>query len=170
MAEISVTGDRELDRKLKTLRDSVEKKIKKAAVKSALGIAVKAIKREVPSRFKSVRKSMGVRVGSNKNYILLAKVGWRIGPGARKAIKNEAAISRAQGTGKGISGQNFHWWILGAGYKSGGRFHESGKSTGVMKDQDKDIIPRGWAASESKVVTKLAERLKIGIEREAAKQ
>ena len=170
MAE-SITGDKALDRKLRQLRDKMQTKIKKAAVKSALLIGAKHIKKEVPSRFKNVRKSVGVRVGKDKQYVLGAKVGFRVGRKASKESKAAAVAARGAGKGVGISGQNFHWWILGAGYKVGGvrQWKEGGKSTGAMPVQDGEIVPRGWAAAQPKVLAKMAESLKRGIEREAAK-
>ena len=162
MAE-SITGDRELDRKLGRLRQRVQTKLKKAAVRSALGVAAKEIKKNVPSRFKNVRRSIGWRLGKDKQYVLAAKVGWRIGKTARKAIDKGNRTSKK---GVGIGARNFHWWILGTGE----RVTESGKRTGSMPAQDGDIIRGSWSSAQPKVVTKLAESLKRGIEREAAKQ
>ena len=167
MAEISVTGDRELDRKLGRLRQRVQTKLKKAAVRSALGVAAKEIKKNVPSRFKNVRRSIGWRLGKDKRYVLAAKVGWRIGKTARKAIDKGNRTSKK---GVGIGARNFHWIELGAGVDTGGRYTKAGKYTGIMAAKKTDAVPRGWAASESKVVATMAGSLKRGIEREAAKQ
>ena len=163
MAE-SITGDRELDRKLGRLRQRVQTKLKKAAVRSALGVAAKEIKKNVPSRFKNVRRSIGWRLGKDKQYVLAAKVGWRVGKTARKAKESE--VNREGRKGVGIGARNFHWWILGTGE----RVTESGKRTGSMPAQDGDIIRGSWSSAQPKVVATMAESLKRGIEREAAKQ
>lgn len=183
-----VTGAKELDRKLAKLKRSVQNKVQRQAVLAGLRIITKAIKAEVPSTWKEGRKAIGFSFVRGKKQNIgqtFAKAG--VGAGMKKKAREKRASNakqRGKKKGIGIGVSNLHWFILGTqerftGSKRVGA-HRKGvvsrrvstgkqrRRTGRMKPNP--IVARGTQKSRAAAKTAIANNLKAGIEREAAKR
>jgi hypothetical protein len=124
-----VTGVRALDRKLASLERKLANKVARAGLTKGARLAAKTIKKEIPSRLKSVRAAIGHSVKKAKKGptagITTAKAGAAVG-------KKRGAVSKAKRStkhGVGIGPPNVHWWIMGTKER---RKKTTGASTGRM--------------------------------------
>ena len=74
---VSITGVRELDRKLKSLTKSVQSKIIKKAMTAGTKVVAQAIRRLMPSSFKGAKKTIGFRVNKPAKGRWRRKWRWR---------------------------------------------------------------------------------------------
>ena len=166
---VKITGVRKLDKKLQRLKTKSRKKIIRAGARAGLGVAAKEMKGDVPPRFKAARKAMGFTLRKEKGNGPKQTVG-KVGVGVgKKRAKLQADAAKEQATrsggGVGISGFNFHWWILGTGERT----TKAGKSTGRMKAQLPNFAAMSVSKSRGKISRKVEENVRKGLKREAAK-
>lgn len=184
----SLTGVKDLDKALKELAGSKVKKIARSAISKGMRVLAKAIKQQIPPKYKSAKKAIGSRFskakgGESKGQVQ-AKVGAAVGmPKFRKKKgaweKNKQHVaSKHSGSGVGISAANIHWAILGTSErKTGSRTRKTRKgvlkskptgnpvrSTGRMPAILAGIVKRGIAAGESAAITSILDRLRKGIQ------
>lgn len=160
MSRAFVTGDRALRRKLKNLRSSVQRKVGKAAIRSGASVAAKEVKRQIPSRWKDARKSIGWSFKKNKKTNLFeAKIGVAVGKKRAKLLaqqRKQHSKRKAEGKkGAGIGANTAQWAVVGTPF-----WHEQPLATTV------ESAVRGGA---SKIREAKAKKLRDGIMREAAK-
>jgi len=119
-------------RKIKVLRESAGKRALQRGLSNGAKEAAKLVKRQVPSRYKDVRKAIGWRAlkRSRNKGEPGAKVGAAVG--RRRATTQRDRTGRR---GVGISHRNIHWWFLGT--KS--RRTKNGRLTGRMPPQMRGI-------------------------------
>jgi hypothetical protein len=151
-------------------------------------LIAKAIKAEIPSAWKEGRKAIGFSFMRGKGKYAgktFAKAG--VGAGIKKKARDkrdQASKGRAGRKGVGISVANFHWFILGTAERETGSkrvgAHRMGvvnrrvatgkkvQKTGRMKPHP--IVARGAAKGQAAALIAMAENLRDGIEREAAKK
>lgn len=140
MINASITGDKALDRKLKRLATSGQKRIARAALGKALTVLARGIRNAVDPKQKSAKKTVGTKNKKNKKTgVHEAKVGFGVG----KQTKSKKQRDPKKG-GVGISKQNIHWLILGTDERQ----RDDGASTGRMPKAP-DWMKKGIKASEA---------------------
>lgn len=154
-----LTGDKEIDRKLKFLERRAANRAARAGLAAGGRVLVKAIKQEVPSHLRTVKKAFGSRVKKDKRAgVTQAKAGAAVGkrPRGKPAKRSSAA-------GVGISRRNIHWWILGTGPRTQ---KKTGRATGRMPQHP--VVKTALAKTRPDVVRKIAETVNIQLLRLAA--
>ena len=153
---MTITGHKELDRKLAKLGGPVARKVCASGVRAGLGVVRKAIREEVPVA--SVRKVVASRFKRRtKKSALVAKVGAGVG---KHKTKQVAKRSRP---GVGIGKQNAHWYFLGTSTRATRR----GANRGRMPQND--AVRRGFSKSRALAVVAMLRKMREQIEREAKK-
>ncbi len=157
----AITGDKALDRKLKRMRQSVQTKLTKAAIRAGLSVAAKEMKKSLPSRYKDARKGIGWALKKSwKTGIMEGKVGSTVGKKRDRINKwGRVILDKRKAEGKkglGLSPATFHWWILG-------NRNMSAKLPGMAKN----AMRGGQSAA---VTSAMAKKWRSGIMREAAKK
>jgi hypothetical protein len=138
----SITGDKALDRKLKRLATSGQRKILRSALGKGLTVLGRGIRNAIDPDQKSAKKTVGSRNKKNKKTGLHeAKVG--LGVGKHSKSKKQRDSNRP---GVGISKNNIHWLVLGT--KERKREKGKGGSTGRMPPVGILWVKRGVAASQ----------------------
>lgn len=184
----SITGVKELDKALRALAESKIKKVARSAISKAMRVIAKEIKKQIPPKYKGLKKAIGSRFAKpktgNQKHITMARAGAAVG--ITKAKQKKAAEqekSRRQGAkkpGVGLSANNIHWAILGTKDRRTGEktFRRKGgnvkkptgnavKPTGRMPAILRGIVKRGFGAAEGAATTALLNGLRAGIAREA---
>jgi hypothetical protein len=140
MINATITGDKALDRKLKRLATSGQKRIARAALGKALTVLARGIRNAVDPKQKSAKKTVGTKNKKNKKTgVHEAKVGFGVG----KKTKSKKQRDPKKG-GVGISKENIHWLILGTTE----RHRDDGAATGKMQKAP-DWMKKGIKASEA---------------------
>ena len=179
MALVSITGDKELDKKFRELADKLAKKVMAQAIRAGMRVIAKGIKSEIPGNMKEARKGIGMRFlrrDRRNSGEFLAKVG--AGVGMKNAVRKAAAVAAATSHGKGkkpgvgISKQNIHWLLAGTGPRKKNATISAtgktlGKSTGVMPAIS--AVRTGFNKSDEAARQKIIATLRKGIAREAKK-
>ena len=179
-----------LDKQFDTLSKTVQNKIGKKAIMAGIKATAKAIKREVPSNLKGIRKAIGYsfkkpRSGKLRN-VIFAKAGAGAGMKKQKRAKLNAADAnkkRKRG-GVGISVANAHWFLMGTenrftGSKRIGAHKRGAKNkrkltggkvrfTGRMKRSG--IVQKAEASSRSAVAAIIRGTFLAEISKQLAKQ
>ena len=159
----AVTGDKKLDKALQTLKESAAKRAVQKGLTTAAQEGRKLVKAEVPSQYKTVRKSIGWRaIKRSRNK---GEPGAKVGAGVGKKSKSKTTQrDRGNRAGVGIDRANIHWWFMG----TKGRSTRNGANRGVMPAQMSPvavILNRNkWALKT--VIRKFTWQ---GFEKEAAK-
>lgn len=123
-----LTGDKALDRRLKSLERKAANRAARAGLWKGARLAARLIKKEVPAKQKSVRRSIGSSVKKDRSKVTKAKAGAAVGR-ARKTSIAKAKSRDASRSGVGISAQNIHWFIMGTDNRTQ---NTTGRSTGSM--------------------------------------
>lgn len=159
----SITGVRELDRRLRRLDDKVARRLASAAVRSGLRLLVKEIKSGLPTELKEAKTAVGWRFKkSTTRDGKDAKVGFGVGKRS-----SEAKRSGRNSGGIGITKQNVHWFVLGTPSRTQ---ETTGRSTGRMPGILENVVPRSVLSGSAGAVRKMQQNLRKGIEREARKR
>lgn len=121
-----LTGNILLDRKIKQLKMTGSRRVLTAGMRKQAQHLAKVVKKDVPSRYKSVRKAIGWRsleLKRNKGEPG-TKVGGGVGKRKGVAATREVVASFdrmiAGRPGDGISSANIHWWIQGTDVRTTG--------------------------------------------------
>ncbi len=176
---------------LDQFKESVQRKIARAALKQGMTVVNKAVKRGIPARWKDIKKLIGQRLLKRAaGEEIAGKVGvavggaGRAGSGKGDKFKAKKKKDRTGHAGVGVAAQNVHWFILGTaarmtkrstmrhpqdGQYLRGKGTEGGHSTGTMPPQVPDIVRLGFERSYSAALAKIIEATRAGIVREAAK-
>ena len=155
---MSITGDKELDRKFRRLADKVARKVLAQGIRAGLRVVAKGIKAEIPPHMKDAKKAIGSKLKKDKSGGIVAKVGSGVG-GKKKPVG-----ARGGRPGVGISRQNIHWLLLGTNSRHKG----SGASTGSTVPIP--AVRLGFAKSEAAAAQKIVDTVRKGIAREASKK
>ena len=175
-----VTGDKELDRKLKELAETGAKKAIRAGVGKGIRVIAKAQKQRVPPQYKHLKKLIGSRFGKTKSSKGQAEAKAGFGVGKKRTTKDKATGDRIaskltqsrklkQGEkrrGVGLSLYNIHWIVLGTNVR---RHKKSGHPTGKMPPILEKIIPEATASAISSAKQEIADGINKTLEREANK-
>jgi hypothetical protein len=144
---LKVDGIKELASTFNAL-DRDAQQIASAALRAGLNVIANQIKADIDPKVRHVRKTVGVAFKrSTRKGLRQAKVGFRVG----KKVDLKAVRSGRSRGGSGISGQNAHWWILGAGQKAPPRRRTSltdKPPTGTMLPQQKTLVPDAYTRSQ----------------------
>lgn len=160
MISATITGEKAIDRKLKRLATSGQKRVARAALGKALTVLARGIRNAIDPSQKSAKKTVGTKNKKNKQTGLHeAKVG--LGVGKRTASKKQRDSKKG---GVGISKENIHWLVLGT--KDRTRWKTSGAPTGGSPPVGKDWLKKGIGASKAEAfrVMQTTARAKIAQE------
>lgn len=150
--EFIVTGIPELDKELDRLDRKVRNKVARSALAKGASIGAKAVKKEIPSLLKSVKRSIGTSVKKGKEGITIAKFG-TVG-------KRKASFKRSKGHsgGVGISKKNAHWFFMGTTSRTQ---KKTGRPTGAMPSNDavRAGARKAMPAIKAGITSKAKERL-----------
>lgn len=142
MIDATITGDKALDRKLKRLATSGQKRIARAALGKALTVLARGIRNAVDPKQKSAKKSVGSKNKKNKKTgVHESKVGFGVGKKTKSKKQRDP-----KKPGVGISKENIHWLVLGTNDRS--KWRTTGASTGDSPAIGKDWMKKGIKASE----------------------
>lgn len=144
-SRLSITGDKALERTLKTLGDKVQKKVLRGAVTAGARPIQRAAKSKARKQSGLLKKSLGTKVRANKNGTVTARIGPR---------------TNIEGTYKGRKRRPARYaHLVEKGFiDAKGNFHPPKPYLGPAADEQA-------GAAINATATKLAE----GIAREAAK-
>jgi hypothetical protein len=152
----TLTGDKELDRKLKALSTKISQKAMASGVRAGLSELRKHMRRATANP--RVRKTIAARFKRKKKFgITEAKVGAGVGK-----HKTAEAGPRSR-PGVGISKQNAHWYFMGTKARS----TSNGASRGVMPAST--AISRGASSGMGSAMVKMRAKIRKVIETEVNK-
>ena len=158
-------GAKELAATLKELGGPATQRIAKRAIPKGLRPITKAIKAQIPPKYKALKQGIGQRFSKDKGGArkgqFSAKSG--VGVGKKKVAKKR---DRTGKPGVGASIENAHWFVLGTGERTR---KKTGGSTGSMPPQIPNIVKTGFAKAAGAAATAMAQSVREGIAREAAK-
>ena len=158
-------GLEDIARRLTLLGDKDAIAIMMSALRGGLNVVANQIRKELKSPVEHVRKTVGVTVKRNRKGRITAKVGFRVG----KKKDLQAVRSGRNKGGVGISGQNVHWWILGAGLQNPPRKRKTlnNASTGIMRPQQPGVVQNAWGRSQGRAKAAMAKAAAKTLERQA---
>ena len=143
-----VTGFKKIDKKLKRLATTGSKRIGQAMVSSLMTEVSKGIRKAIPPKQRSVKKTLGRKLKKNpETGMHEGKVG--LGVGKRTKSKKQRDPKKP---GVGISKQNVHWFILGTDH----RFTQNAEYTGKMPEAP-PWVKTGYYASKTIAARKSRE-------------
>lgn len=147
----SITGDKKLDRKLKRLATSGQKRIVKSIDGAMMTVFLRGARNAVPPQYKSAKKALGRKSGKNKfKGIHETKFGFGVG----KRTQSKVARSPKK-PGVGITKENVVWLILGSkGGKARDRWKTGKGQTGVMPAIGKGWLKRGVQSVQQQAMSK----------------
>lgn len=175
----SITGDKALDKKFKSLATKGARRAAVAAIRKGMTIAAKGIRKLAPvGPTKNLKKSIGSRIKKTKKTgTVEAKAGVNVGKKTQKQLDKAAA--RSGKTAKTTKNAP-HAHLVALGTKARKRKRLGGKfaylnpasdqqlRTGTMPRND--FVKQGWAASQSEAAAAIKSELAKQIAKEAAKQ
>lgn len=180
-----LTGNILLDRKIKQLKMTGSRRVLTAGMRKQAQHLAKVVKKDVLSRYKSVRKAIGWRSLSLKQNRGEpgAKVGGGVGKKSGVAATKEVVASFdrmiSDRPGVGIDSRNIHWWFLGTAQRMTGtkrkgkskeRVNTGGKrmNRGAMNPQ---LPPMMYYATKNRsaLLTIMRTEAKKAMKKEAAK-
>ena len=127
-----VTGDKKLDKLLRTMRVTAARRATNLGMKKAVQQLAKDIKSTIPSRYKGVRKAVGWR---SMKVEEAPGGGAKVGAAVGKKLKKITQTDRTGRKGVGIDARNIHWWFMGTGQRK----TKTGRRTGSMPPQGEPI-------------------------------
>jgi hypothetical protein len=161
MIEGSITGDKAMDRKLKRLATSGQKRISRSTLGNGLTVLGRGIRNAIDPKQKSAKKTVGSKNKKNKKTGLHdAKVG--LGVGKRTKSKKQRDTKKG---GVGISKENIHWLTLGTGHRA----TKKGKSTGRIPPVGIRWVKEGIRKAEPEAVRVMQQTARAKLIQEAAK-
>lgn len=187
----TITGDKQLDRKLRELGDKSAKKAMRAGVNASLTKIASAIRAVInaatvpgPNATEmkaAARKTIGKRFGKAKAGAMRgeiqAKAGF--GVGKKKQTKEQLeAQKQARGSqrkkGAGIGTANVHWFVLGTGprtlKKGSARGPKAGHPTGKITPPFAGVMQAAVAASEASALEAARKKVQQVILKEAQRK
>jgi len=183
----TITGDKQLDRKLIELGDKSAKKAMRAGVNAGLAKIAMAIRAAInatsasPEMKAEARKTIGKRFAKAKAGVsrgeMQAKVGFGVGKKRQTKEQSEAqkqARKLQRKKGVGIGAANIHWFVLGTverHLKRGSvRGPKAGHPTGKITPPFASVIHEAVAASEAAALEAAREKVQQVIIREAQRK
>lgn len=160
MAEFIMTGIKSLDKKLDQLDRKTRNRVARSALSKGASVGAKAVKKEIPSLQKDVRKAIGHSTKKRKSsdFVTVSQFGTT---GKRSASVKK---KRSASGGVGISKENVHWYLMGTKK----RFHKSGKSTGKMPAHN--VVAKGAKKAKRSIIKAMKDRAKAVLMKEVAKR
>jgi hypothetical protein len=172
----SIYGDKKLDRKLKELGGKAADRIAHAGVRKSVQVVAKAIKKDVPPRFKNARKGIGWKATKGhkaskyrKNTVKpqsKAGVGVGMKKAKRKKLAEEHKAKRiGNKRGAGIGAGNFHWWVIG----TKNRVNRKGVNLGGTRAMMDGMAMKASMSARGAIKTAMAKEVSRQLLKEAAK-
>jgi len=171
----ALAGRKELARKLKSLGGKGAVRIAQAGVRKSVQVLAKAIKKDVPSRFKNARKGIGWKaikgrgVSKYRKTAVAAEAKAGVGVGMRKAkrlkLAAEHKAARGNKRGAGIGAGNFHWWVE----STKPRHTKGGRYTGWTRANMPGFAAKAAMKSKAAIFTAVAKETRKRLLIEARK-
>lgn len=155
-----VEGVEDLVKLLSELKNKGAARIVKASIRAGLNEVAKQMRRDVAPEAKAARPAIRQKLRGRK--IIRAKVGVHVG---KKRDKFPEPI-RSKRSGKGISGQNLHWWVAGTKQRRTTR----GQDRGRMPAQQPRLAIMAYQKSRGVTFSAMRRRAEIQVMREIAKR
>lgn len=154
-------GDKELDRKLQGMKVGTANRIGRAGLTKGARLGAKIAKSLVESRHKSVKRSIGHSVKTQKRGPEKGNVIAKFGASVGRASKN--LKDNGNRPGVGMSARNLHWFILG----TADRYTKAGFSRGAMPANP--IIKRATQMGMGQIKSAILEGARKQMDREEQK-
>lgn len=158
---MNLTGDKELDRKLKRLADKSQKKIVRAIDGAMMTVLLRGVRNAVPPKQKSAKKALGRKLNKKNKKKNITETKFGFGVGKRTKSKTQ----RGSKPGVGISKENVHWLILG----TKNRQRDNGGSTGSSKPTGLGWLKQGVNAVKTEAENKAVSVARLKLAEEAKK-
>lgn len=141
-----LTGDKALERKLKTLGERVQRKLLRSAVNAASTPTLKAARQKAPKRTGLMRRSLGKKIVTNKK---------------------RQSVTAIIGSRKGVSGE-----FKGKPYRPSRVAHLTER--GFINQHGTFVPPKPWlhpamAETQGQAASVMQQKLAAGIAKEAAR-
>lgn len=157
----TITGDKEIDRKLRHLAGSGQRRVARSGIGKAMTVLSRGIRNAIPPNYRTAKKAIGRR---NKKNKVKNKYEAKVGMGVGKQTKSKKQRDPRK-PGVGITKANIHWLILGTTT----RRREDGSSAGRMPPIGKNWVQQGVKASEGEAVRAMHEQMRKKLAEEARK-
>lgn len=161
----SVSGDDLINKKIQKLIAKGSKSASRAGISKGMTIIARGIRKAIPPKQKSVKKTVGQRFNKTKGkHKIDAKVG--LGVGKKSKSKKERDPNRP---GVGISKENVHWWELGTANRT--RTTKDGRdvSTGRMP-KGPSVVRQGFESTKNEARKAIIATMKAKIKADAKKK
>ncbi len=154
VASITISGDKQLEKKLSTLEPKIGRKVVRKSLRVGAKIIQKAIKAEVPKRSRTLEKAVKVRVAKGnrkRTYAVMATTGER---------------------GNMFAGKTFYGGFVHFGHKVGKRGNQArgAVDTRVKSVEPNAFIKRAYEKKKQQATVAVLKDMADGIEREAMKK
>jgi hypothetical protein len=162
-----LSGHKELDKKLKELKNTEANKIVRKATTKGVRMIVNGIKKGVPAPYKKAKKAIGSKLKVNTKG-----VDARIGASVGKKMDKE---SKERKGSVGITTGTIHWFLMGTRRrkrnKVEGFLAESATNTdtGTMPAVMEDLVKQGFRSTQAAALTRIRGEIFVGLKQFAAK-
>jgi len=148
-----VTGDKELDRRLQTVKGSIVRRVVVKGIRAGMAEVRDAIRSEVPHR--SVRRAIASRFRKRKGSNSYRAV---VGGGVGKRNKRRGGTRG----GVGIAKENVHWYLMGTSKR-----HNGIRNTGAMPAHQ--AVQKGFNKSAPAAMAAVRKKIKHELQKEITK-
>lgn len=166
----SIRGEDLIDKQILNLIAKGGPAAARSGLSKGMTIIARGIRKEVPPKMKSVKKTIGQRFVTDKDKnaklakgTFAAKVGLGVG---KKTKSNKERDPKKPGVG--ISKENVHWWELGTKQRKA----KSGRSTGRMP-MGSPVVQKGFFATRSQarkaIIAAMKKKIKDSVKRKKAR-
>lgn len=165
-AKVGISGDKELLRAFRKIREDMRDKVAPAAMRGLLRVQVKAMKKEIPPKYKEARKMVRSRFAKKDKFTkkTAAKAGFKVGITKTKQESFRTVSKGNKGVGLGFA--NLHWFIFG----TTDRYRKNGGYTGKMPIIFDRLPEKAWNTSKPAALAKFKELAQKELKRQIAKR
>lgn len=159
-ADVTITGDKAIDRKLKRLAGSGQRRVARSGIGKGMTVLSRGIRNAIPPKYKSAKKAIGRRNKKNKKtHQHEAVVG--LGVGKQRKSKKQRDPKKP---GVGISKANIHWLVFGTPPREGprGSMPNIGEAGGWVQRGVSSVEAEATRAMKEQIKKKVLEEVKKG--------
>lgn len=159
-ADVTITGDKKIDRKLNRLTGSGQRRVARSGLGKGMTVLSRGIRNAIPPKYKSAKKTIGRRNKRNKTTKKHeAIVG--LGVGKRRKSKKQRNPSKP---GVGISRANIHWLVFGTPERKGprGAMPNIGQAGGWVQKGVSSVEAEAVRVMKDQMRNKVLEEVKKG--------
>lgn len=161
---VSIEGLQTLLKRLEGLGSKSKVRIVRAAIRGAMNVQGKAIKKQTAKKVKNATVAVKGRMLKKRGEVA-GKVGFGVGKqGTRKTGEKEGL--RPAGRGVGISGRNIHWWVAGTAQRIQST---TNRPTGAMPAMQPGLAAIAYAQAAGKINAEMIKRGALQLQKEIKK-